>query len=233
MPPAPTESAHAAPTGPPGLHPGFGTSSRLWLLRHAEVAEPWQGVAYGDLDVPLSDAGLRDTERLAQAFGALALHAIVTSPLQRARQLAENVAAVSGAALSVDPRLSEIHRGRWQGRKVSDIDPNEVDAFYADPWTFAAHGGESDADVLARAWPVIEQTLASATDANLLVVAHYNVIRVVTAYALGIPAQASFSLRIDPGRALLLLDAARDETRRIMAPGWILCSSNVPAPTGS
>ena len=218
----------------PSPHPGFGSNSRVWLLRHAEVQEEFQGRAYGNLDVPLSASGLADTRRVAKEFGQMTLDAVISSPLIRAKEMAIQIAERSSTNLVVEEGLTEIFRGNWQGRVADELPRDEVAAFYADPWNFDGHGGETDAQVLARSWPVLARALAQKTEAQIVLVAHYNVIRVIVAHALGIPASSSFSFRVDPGRASLLLDvrAERGESRTEVPQtnGWVLRHSNVSSP---
>jgi len=220
----PDASADDGPPGP-GRHPGLGTGARLWLVRHAEVHEDWRGRAYGDLDVPLSAAGREATGRLARAFGALAPRAVLSSPLERALALGRGIAERAGVPLDVRPELREIHRGSWQGEAVSDLhrrEPDAVAAFYADPWRWRGHGGESDSAVLARCWPVVEAAVGGVGAGEIVCVTHYNVIRAIATFALGLAPPRSFAFRVDPGRAALLADTAA---------GWVLCHSNVGDPS--
>ena len=206
-------------------HPGCdGTNTRVWLLRHAQVHEDWQGKAYGDVDVPLSALGLRRTEELARDFGAIEPGEIHSSPLSRALQLAERLSEVSGAPVRIADGLREIHRGSWQGLTVEELHTEhaeDVRAFYADPWTWRGHGGECDAMLAARAWPVLERALAQSPAEKILLTTHYNVIRVLVSGALGIEPARSFALRVDPGCGVLLVDRA---------DGWHLHVANTPAP---
>jgi broad specificity phosphatase PhoE len=201
----------------------FGTGRRVWFFRHAEVHEDWQGKAYGGLDVPLSARGEADTLSVAERFGGLPFGTVLCSNLSRARRLGELLAQRSGAPLVVHAGLAEIARGRWQGRTVAELHEQageEVAAFYADPWRYAGHGGETDRDVAARAWPVVAEALRAAPgDARpLAVAAHYNVVRVLVARALGIDPAVSFRLRIDCGALTVL----RDDPQ-----GWMLERLNV------
>ena len=218
----PTSLPHPSP------HPGWGTGARVWLVRHAEVHGDWKGKAYGDLDVPLSAEGEERTREMGRSFGALPLAGIACSTLRRAAVLGHAVAARAGLAADADDGLREIHRGKWQGLDVADLYerfPAEVDAFYADPWSWAGHGGESDAAIAARAWPAleraVERAVARTPRGTVFVASHYNVIRVLTACALSIPPGRSFAFRIDTGRGMLLLDEPG---------GWQLAHSNVYAP---
>jgi broad specificity phosphatase PhoE len=220
--PHPREPGDAA--GHPRRHRGPGRGGRLWLLRHAQVHADWQGKAYGNLDVPLSPEGLARTAELAEAFARVRPCLILSSPLERARQLGEALAERSGGPLELRAELAEIDRGAWQGSTVSELKERraeEVREFYADPWSWRGHGGESDEQLLARVLPALDQGLERAAGGTLAVTTHYNVIRVVAAAALGVPPVRSFALRVDPGRALLLVDTPE---------GWHLHHSNVHGP---
>ncbi len=216
----------------PGRHPGLGTGAHLWLFRHAEVHEDWQGHAYGGLDVPLSAVGERNTERIAAEFGGLGFSALASSPLQRARRLGEGLARRAGTPLVVEDDLREIDRGAWQGRTVAALKAergHEVAAFHADPWSWREHGGEADADVLARAWPALERTVRRAAEAGGAaplagLVSHYNVTRVLVSRLLGIEPGHSFRFRVDTGGATLLVDGPG---------GWRLLRSNVRSPAAA
>lgn len=213
----------------PGRHPGLATGAVIWLFRHGEVHQDWQGKAYGGLDVPLSAEGERDTEERARAFAALRPALVLSSPLARARRLGEALASATGAPLEFDAGLVEIQRGHWTGSLVSELRErfaDEVAAFYADPWSWSGHGGETDRDVLARAWPAFERALRTVRGGTLAVAGHYNVLRVIIARAIGIPPEHSFRLRIDVGAACQLFDASG---------GFLLARANVrhPAPPWS
>lgn len=204
-------------------HPGLGTGQLVWIFRHGEVSEDFQGVAYGGMDVPLSPQGRADSAELAARFRGFPFRAVIASTLQRARALGELLAAECDAPLELDAGLVEIFRGRWQGRPMKELlerhEP-ELAAIYDDPWNFRAHGGETDADVLARAWPVLEGALRRH-GGPLAIACHYNVVRNLTAHALGIEPTASFRLRVDLTAGVLLHDAPG---------GWRLLRSNVRSP---
>lgn len=211
----------------PSRRSATATGTRVWLVRHAEVEAAWRGRAYGDLDVPLSADGRARTLELAERFAALAPDAVWCSPLTRALELGRAIAARLQTGLDVRDELREIHRGRWQGLPVTEIEerfPDEVRAFYADPWTFRAHGGECDAQVAARAGRALDDVLALHAGGVVVLATHYNVVRVLAAGALGIPPERSFALRVDPGRSVLLVDGPER---------WLLSGSNVWDPTAS
>ncbi|HVS11276.1 MAG TPA: histidine phosphatase family protein [Planctomycetota bacterium] len=204
-------------------HPGYATGGDVWLLRHAQVHERFEGIAYGSLDVPLSAQGEIETAETARRFARLPLRAVLSSTLARARALGEALASASGAPLIASRELREIDRGVWQGMAVPELletRPDEVAAFYADPWSWNGHGGETDRDVLARAWPALESALAQRGP-PIAVATHYNVIRALLGRALGLDPAATFRLRVDLGGACLLCDTDA---------GWELRRLNVRSP---
>ena len=218
----------SVPTGSPRTrrpHPGFGTGHTVWLFRHGEVDERFQGLAYGGMDVPLSAHGRRDTEALAARFAGYPFRAVVASTLQRARELGECLSRESGAPLELHAGLVEIFRGRFQGRTMTELlaaHEAELAAIYDDPWNCRVHGGETDEDVLARAWPVLEDALARH-GGPLALACHYNVVRNLAAHALGLAPNASFRLRVDLTAAVVLHDGP---------DGWRLVRANVRSPHG-
>lgn len=237
-----TSDAAPAPGSLPGIEPhpaplpGRGTGSAIWLIRHGEVAEEWHGVAYGNLDVPLSPAGLERTAELGESFGALPPDRVLASPLSRARQLGQAVAERAQVPLEIHPALAEIHRGTWQSIPVSELyarHPEDVADFYANPWEWRGHQGEADVDVYGRTAALVDELLAGAgapgdpktphrPQRTLVLATHYNVVRVITAAAMGISPARSFSLRVDTGRAVKLVDGPSGfelHHTNVLAPG--------------
>jgi broad specificity phosphatase PhoE len=204
-------------------HPGFGSGAQVWIFRHGEVAEDFQGLAYGGMDVPLSESGHGESVALAARFRGFPFRAVVASTLVRARTLGELLSKESGAPLETSPGLVEIFRGRFQGRPMKELlaqHERELAAIYDDPWNCRVHGGETDADVLARAWPVLESALARH-GGPLAIACHYNVVRNLVAHALGLEPNASFRVRVDLTAGVLLEDTPG---------GWRLLRANVRSP---
>ncbi|MFN0007693.1 MAG: histidine phosphatase family protein [Planctomycetota bacterium] len=205
----------------------LGLGVRVWLIRHAEVHDDWQDKAYGNLDVPLSPTGERKTLDLAASFARTPLARVASSDLSRALLLGKNLSATTSAPLTVDPRLREVWRGDWQGLSRADFRArweSEREAFAADPWNWKGHGGESDAEIFARAWAVLVETARAARDAESPTIAlatHYNVIRALVTRAVGLRPSQSFSFRNDTARASLLVDEPG---------GWVLARANVASP---
>ena len=88
------------------------------LLRHGEVHNP-DGILYGRLPgFRLSDVGVRQAERVAAYLGDHDVVHVVASPLLRAQQTAEPIAARHGVDLVTDEGLIEAGN-MFEGARVS------------------------------------------------------------------------------------------------------------------
>ncbi len=228
-PPVIADDPNAAPAP---RAPSLATSTRVWLVRHADVHDDWQKRAYGNLDVPLSERGIAETHALASAFARTPLARVTSSPLQRALLLGQELSRATGAPLAVDERLREIFRGNWQGLPADEFRARweaERGAFAADPWNWKGHGGESDAEVWERAWGALRETVLAARatppPATVALATHFNVIRVLVTRLCGFRPSQSFAFRNATAHASLVVDGPE---------GWILDRADVagPQPTG-
>ena len=94
-----------------------GDRTVVHLLRHGEVHNP-DKLLYGRLPgYRLSDLGQRMAERAAEYFAGRDVVRLVSSPLERARQTAEPLAAALGLEVGVDDRLLE-SENVFEGRSV-------------------------------------------------------------------------------------------------------------------
>jgi alpha-ribazole phosphatase len=218
-PPFPIPPETASSRGPAARAPGSG--ALVWLVRHAEVAAEWHGRAYGNRDVELSDLGREQTAAFAASFEGAPLVRVRSSNLVRALAIGRALSEAAGCELAIDARLAEIDRGSWQELPSAEFRARwegDRESFLADPWTWKGHGGESDADVCARAWPALQETLEVARGGEVALATHYNVIRVLVTRALGLEPNESFAFRNDPACATVLEDGPR---------GWQLARINV------
>lgn len=95
--------------------------ARLLLIRHAEVHNPEQ-VLYGRLPgFRLSEAGQRHAEQIAQDLAGERIAAIYSSPLLRARQTAEAIAAHHPEASRHRSALLLEVGSAWHGRRFDSF----------------------------------------------------------------------------------------------------------------
>lgn len=225
LPPPRPSDAPELPPAPPAP-PSCGSGARVWLVRHARVADAFQDLAYGADDVPLSPEGEEETRRLARSFATEAVRVVHASDLSRASTMGRAIAEATGAPLVVDPALREIERGAWTGISKREFHARweaQAREYWRDPWNWRVPGGDSDASLFARAWPAVMRALRAAEGGTAVVAAHANLIRVVLGRALGKAVAESYALESRPAHASLLVDA-RD--------GWRLEAFDVGADRG-
>jgi len=163
----------------------------LYLLRHGETEFSRGDRFCGDIDAPLTPAGLRMGERFADAYGDLAWRAIVTSTRRRTITTAEPLAARVSVRIRRDARLDEMFFGEWQGltkREAAVRDPVRYGQWRQDP-TIGPPAGESPFAVSARAIAAVDDLRAQYASGNVLIVSHKTVLRLLLCRLLNIDLQ--------------------------------------------
>ena len=94
---------------------------RLLLIRHGESIANAEGRLQGHLDIPLSDRGRRQAERLAERLAVLSVKALYTSPLLRAKGTAEIMSERLGLAIEQRAALMERNVGELEGLTREEI----------------------------------------------------------------------------------------------------------------
>ncbi|HEX2819606.1 MAG TPA: histidine phosphatase family protein, partial [Streptosporangiaceae bacterium] len=124
--------------------PAAGEPTVTLLLRHGQTEMSVQKRYAGRSDVPLTETGVRQVVAAAKRLASAGLSVIVSSPLQRAVQTAQEVAAATGAAVVTDEGFRETDFGAWEGLTFAEVRerwPGEVTTWLADP-AVAPPGGE-------------------------------------------------------------------------------------------
>lgn len=135
------------------------------------------GICYGCTDLNAASSFEEDAHRVTAALEPFEV--LVTSPLQRCRQLANVIGQRFNRESVVDSRIREIDFGRWEGRAWNDIPAAELDAWAADLLHARPHGGESVAMLHKRAMAAMRDYIESGK--RHVVVTHSGVIRAVFA----------------------------------------------------
>jgi broad specificity phosphatase PhoE len=164
-----------------------GVPTRLLLLRHGQTALSVQRRYSGHGDPELTPLGHAQASGAAARLAAVPdVAAVLTSPLRRARQTAEAVAAATGAPLLVRPRLIETDFGGWEGLTFAQArarDPELHDAWLGSE-DVAPPGGESFAAVGRRVETERAAIVEEHPGATLVLVTHVTPIKMLLRDAL-------------------------------------------------
>lgn len=166
------------------------------LLRHGE---PVGGKRYrGQTDDPLSDRGWQEMRKATS--GTVLWNRVISSPLARCREFAEEYTSRHGLPLTLDDRLKEIGFGDWEGKTADQLraeDPLSLRRFYADPLGNQPRGAEPPVLMMDRVQMALSEVVEDAAGERLLVIAHAGVIRAVVGHLLGISPGHLFRIRVD------------------------------------
>ena len=164
----------------------------VYLVRHGETAWTITGQHTGRSDIHLTARGEDEARALAAPLQRITFSDVFTSPLQRARRTCE--LAGFGSRAQADADLVEWDYGDYDGRSTPEILTSRPG------WDLFADGcpnGETAADVGARADRVITRVRRCA--GNVLLFAHRDIFRVMTARWIELPANEGRRLYLDTG----------------------------------
>jgi probable phosphoglycerate mutase len=136
----------------------------IYYIRHGETDWNVEGRLQGQKDVPLNARGRAQAVHCGGILCDLFVRDkcdpasldYLSSPLGRARQTMELARPALGLApggYRVEPRLTEICFGDWEGFTIAQLrsrDPDRIAAREHDKWHFVPPGGESYKTVAAR-----------------------------------------------------------------------------------
>jgi probable phosphoglycerate mutase len=151
----------------------------IYLARHGQTAWSLTGQHTGLTDLPLTERGERNASRLKQRLKGLTFVKVFTSPLQRARRTCELAGFATVA--EIDPDLLEWNYGEYEGRRTAEIRAERPDwQLFRD----GCPGGESPAQVVARADRAVSRVRAAQVDVLLFSSGHF--LRVFAARWIGL-----------------------------------------------
>ncbi|MCB5180770.1 histidine phosphatase family protein [Streptomyces antimicrobicus] len=171
-------------------------SPRILLARHGQTAWSLSGKHTGRTDVPLLDEGRRGAKLLGERLADGPWHGLPgvevrTSPLARASESCE----LAGFGVRAEPwdTLMEWDYGDYEGMTPAEIQAVRPGWLI---WRDGVPGGESVADVSARADEVV--AWARSAERDVLVFAHGHILRTLAARWLGLDASFGARIRLDP-----------------------------------
>ena len=148
----------------------------ILLLRHGETFWNREARIQGHMESDLTPLGERQATAMAGLVADLVRREagefrLISSPIGRAMRTAGMVAEATGLTIEVDPLLSEIACGEWEGKLRTDIAHHHPEIFATREWFFGAPNGETFEDVTARAVSWLS-TLASEPERRVIAVSH-------------------------------------------------------------
>lgn len=184
--------------------------SRLILVRHGQTMLQAAARYTGQQDAPLTALGERQHELLRIRLLGESIERVVSSDLARCRELAEAVAADHDLEAELEPALREASFGSWEGLTYGEAmarDRQAMVAFNRNTAQVAPPGGESLADLAARAIPVLDACVRAhkQREGALLLVSHGGTLQALLCHLLAIALERHWTIRVD-NAAVSILD---------------------------
>ena len=154
----------------------------IFLIRHGETAGNAARIVQRP-DIPLSERGIAQAERLARRLARVGITGILSSDLARAAMTADHLSRATGLPIAFEPLLHERNFGDIRGTAYADLAFDPFDPGYAPP------NGESWEVFHARvdrAWTRVRE-VAAATTGHLAVVTHGLVCKSLAGRHLALP----------------------------------------------
>ncbi len=163
---------------------------RIFLIRHGETEFNRLGVFRGRYEVDLNSGGRKQAGEIAHALESESIGFLLTSPLGRATETADIIAAVLGIDYRVDEAFNNIDLGSWQGvpkhlvmRDYSDLWRRWI----TEPEEMRIPNGETVEEVRERAFRRLEE-IVDEPGGNFGIVTHRSVLKGLAASILNVPA---------------------------------------------
>jgi probable phosphoglycerate mutase len=164
------------------------TATRVFLVRHGSTVLSAEDGFAGAIDVPLSDLGREELQKLAARLAGEPIAAVYASPLGRTMETGRILAAPHGLPVTPKDGLREISHGRWEGKTRPDVEkeyPKEYALWQGDPFSFAPPGGETGLSCVARALPTLLEIVGAHPGQYVVIASHKATIRLLIGSLLG------------------------------------------------
>jgi alpha-ribazole phosphatase len=191
----------------------------LYLVRHP-LPDVEPGTCYGQTDLDVTPAALAAAATHAGPLLPAAVAAWYSSPLRRARKLADALRAErpDEGPLTEDPRLMELDFGAWEGLAWDDLQGPAFDAWERDFVATAPPGGEPWGALHERAGAWLAGVQA-AGPSPVVAVTHGGIIHSVVARVLGLPLDNCLRVEVPFGSVTHLRLEADERLSRLVGLG--------------
>lgn len=209
------------PAGAPRNHPGAvtrgwarqrGPATTLVLVRHGVTSHTVEKRFSGGLasaNPGLSEEGRAQVRATADWLAPMAeeVAAVVASPVRRALESAEILAARLGRPLDTEPGFAEMEFGVWDGLTFDEVEAthgSDLDAWLGSLDATPGQVGESFRVVEKRVLDALQRVLDQHAGRTVAVVSHVTPIKTLVAHALQAPLEAVFRMELAPASVTVL-----------------------------
>ena len=168
---------------------------QIFLIRHGQVEKRYDGTYYGVSDVGLSTDGEAQGTRVIKHLAKKKIVKVYSSPLRRAKSLAERASKKWKVKLQIVKGLHEMDFGKWEGLTYAQIQerfPKKSKSFMQHPHRVRLGGGENISDLYKRVIPQFHKIALAHPDENVAMVAHGGPLKAILADVMRAPKSSIF-----------------------------------------
>lgn len=161
-------------------------STLVLLVRHGRTPTTGLVLPGRAPNLHLSDAGRAQAHTVAERLSGLAIDALYTSSLERARETAEPTEQRTGLTAALDEGLLECDFGEWTGEKLAKLAKlPQWRTVQSAPSTFRFPGGESFIELQTRMIAAMERLRTAHPGGVVVCFSHADPIKAILTHALG------------------------------------------------
>lgn len=175
-------------------------TTRLLLVRHAEVEVRYQHIFGGRIDMDLSPRGHAQAGALADFLRHKPLDALYASPMKRVQQTLAPLLNNGTPQPVVLPDLREVDFGDWTGLNSDQVQQRfgvSATAWLDQLERGAIPNAENGTTHRARVEPCLRRIIADHTGQTVAIFCHGGVTRMMLAILLGLPLSKTDAFQID------------------------------------
>ena len=182
-------TSHARGAAKPASDAAAPPVSLVLFVRHGQTPTTGSVLPGRAPGLHLAPEGAEQARRVAERLAGLGrVKAVYASPMERAAETAAPIARACGLRVRKSAGLIECDFGRWTGRKLKNLSRRkEWVTVQRHPSGFRFPGGESFAEMQARALDAVSAITARHSGETVVAVSHADVIKAVAAAAAGTP----------------------------------------------
>lgn len=187
----------------------------IYLVRHGESTSNRDALIQGQSDTQLTILGKEQAKLIAKRLKNFKFDYIYSSPLKRAKKTANQINYYQNKNLILDDRLMNIHRGKWTGKKKSEMDFSTLPGTNLERRT---PGGESMIEFDKRVSEFIDDLIKKHKDSkdNILIVSHSGVTKMLLKNIFDIKLNKSNKIKKSHNCAFYHIDYTKDKAEYII-----------------
>jgi alpha-ribazole phosphatase len=174
--------------------------TKVILVRHGLTLWNHELRYQGHADIPLTEEGYQQAEKVAQRLAKEKIDAVYASDLGRAANTAKAIADKHGLLVGLLPDMREIHFGQWEGKtyvELQQLFPELVKDWFAQPADLAIPEGETFRQVKERAYGALLRLAQEHKGQTIVVASHGGTIRAVLCAVLDIDLNKLWQIKQD------------------------------------